>query len=504
MSTHTDHSEKNPFFANFLGHAPDWYKWGLLAALVANPLILMVYGPFVAGWLILIEFIATLALALKCYPLLPGGVLLLEAAVLGMVPLETIHHEIEHNMPVLFLVLFVVTGVHFLKDLLSFLFIKAILGIKSELVLALFFIATGSVLSALLDALTVMAVVITVLGSLYAVYHRFESEAGQEDDHDPTNDDAVKAHRHTELEQFRSALRRIVMLAAIGTMTGGISTLIGEPQNLLIGAVMGWHFKEFFLIMLVISAPVFVSGILTTIVLELTKQWTDYGTPLSAEVRSILGNEMNKIAAKRTGRDWSKLWVQGIAAVILVTALVLHISEVYIVGLILLIFVTTFSGASEHDVGNAVKEGGPFVFVLAVFFGVVGMIHHQHLFEPVSQWVLSYQGTGRLLAYYIATGVLSAISDNVFVASLFITEANTLHDSGAFGREEFENIAVAINMGTNIPSIATPNGQAAFLFLLMSPLAPLIKLSYGRMFLLAMPFAIVCSATGAVAIWFFY
>ncbi|MCZ8486168.1 hypothetical protein O9993_14180 [Vibrio lentus] len=38
-----------------------------------------------------------------------------------------------------------------------------------------------------------------------------------------------------------------------------------------------------------------------------------------------------------------------------------------------------------------------------------------------------------------------------------------------------------INTGTNLPSVATPNGQAAFLFLLTSALAPLIRLSYGRM-----------------------
>ena len=33
---------------------------------------------------------------------------------------------------------------------------------------------------------------------------------------------------------------------------------------------------------------------------------------------------------------------------------------------------------------------------------------------------------------------------------------------------QFEKLAVAINTGTNIPSVATPNGQAAFLFLLTS------------------------------------
>ena len=42
-------------------------------------------------------------------------------------------------------------------------------------------------------------------------------------------------------------------------------------------------------------------------------------------------------------------------------------------------------------------------------------------------------------------------------------------------REQFDKLAIAINTGTNIPSIATPNGQAAFLFLLTSSLAPLDK-----------------------------
>ena len=35
-------------------------------------------------------------------------------------------------------------------------------------------------------------------------------------------------------------------------------------------------------------------------------------------------------------------------------------------------------------------------------------------------------------------------------------------------KEQFDRLAVAINTGTNLPSVATPNGQAAFLFLLTS------------------------------------
>ena len=49
-----------------------------------------------------------------------------------------------------------------------------------------------------------------------------------------------------------------------------------------------------------------------------------------------------------------------------------------------------------------------------------------------------------------------------------------MFDAGTITREQFDALAVAINTGTNIPSVATPNGQAAFLFLLTSALAPLI------------------------------
>ena len=66
--------------------------------------------------------------------------------------------------------------------------------------------------------------------------------------------------------------------------------------------------------------------------------------------------------------------------------------------------------------------------------------------------------------------------------------------------EQFNNLAIAINTGTNIPSVATPNGQAAFLFLLTSSLAPLINLSYLRMVYMALPYTIVLSIVGYTAI----
>lgn len=75
-------------------------------------------------------------------------------------------------------------------------------------------------------------------------------------------------------------------------------------------------------------------------------------------------------------------------------------------------------------------------------------------------------------------------------------------ESGAITLKQYELLAVAINTGTNLPSVATPNGQAAFLFLLTSALAPLIRLSYGRMVWMALPYTLVLTLVGLFCVEF--
>ena len=82
----------------------------------------------------------------------------------------------------------------------------------------------------------------------------------------------------------------------------------------------------------------------------------------------------------------------------------------------------------------------------------------------------------------------------------YLEQVKTALDNGVITRAEFDQLAVAINTGTNLPSVATPNGQAAFLFLLTSALAPLIRLSYGRMVVMAIPYTIVLTAVGLTAV----
>ncbi len=102
--------------------------------------------------------------------------------------------------------------------------------------------------------------------------------------------------------------------------------------------------------------------------------------------------------------------------------------------------------------------------------------------------------------FFIANDVLSMISDNVFVATVYINEVVEAFEQGAISAQQLENLAIAINTGTNLPSVATPNGQAAFLFLLTSALAPLIRLSYGQMVFMAIPYTFVLGGVGLVAV----
>ena len=81
-------------------------------------------GNFIIGWVFLLEFIFTLALALKCYPLQPGGLLAIEAIVLGLTSTKSVFHEIENNIEVILLLVFMVAGIYFMKNLMLTIFTK--------------------------------------------------------------------------------------------------------------------------------------------------------------------------------------------------------------------------------------------------------------------------------------------------------------------------------------------------------------------------------------------
>lgn len=484
-------------FDTFLGQAPDWYKVAIVVFLIINPLALFAFGPFVAGWLLLVEFIFTLAMALKCYPLQPGGLLAIEAAVIGLVSTETVYYEITANLPVILLLMFMVAGIYFLRDLLLHWLTYILVNVKSRIALSLLFCFSSAVLSAFLDALTVVAVIITVATGLYAVYHRVESFQG--DEVARGLDDGLDMGR-PDLEQFRAFLRGLMMHAAVGTALGGVCTMVGEPQNLLIANLAGWNFLEFIVRMLPVSMPVLAMGLITCFVVE-KMHWFGYGSDMPPVARQAIKLHFDAQVEQRTQRQTVQLWMQGFAALFLLVGLALHLAEVGLIGLTVIVLATAFCGViDEKRIGHAFEEALPFTALLVAFFAIIGVIHEQHLFQPVVDFVLHQEAGLQVPVMYLASGLLSAISDNVFVATVYISEVKSAFDAGALSREQFELLAVAVNTGTNIPSVATPNGQAAFLFILTSALAPLIRLGYVQMLWMAMPYAITMTTTGLLAV----
>ncbi len=493
-----DRSLPFAFSRNFLGQSPNWYKKTIVAFLVINPIILWTMGPFVAGWFLIGEFIFTLALALRCYPLQPGGLLAIQAVVLGMTSPETVFHETEANFKVILLLIFMVAGIYFMKDMLLFIFTKILLNVKSKKLLSLLFSLVAAVLSAFLDALTVTAVLISVGVGFYSVYHKVASGKAVMHDghHDHSQDSHIIEYHREDLEQFRAFLRSLIMHGAVGTALGGVCTLVGEPQNLLIAEIAGWEFMEFFFNMAPITMPTLVAGLATCYLLEVSGKF-GYGAELPEPVREVLEEYQSHQEKDRNARDTARLLVQGVVAIILVFSLALHLAEVGLIGLMIIVLLTSFNGIiEEHQIGHAFEEALPFTALLTVFFAIVAVIHDQHLFTPVIEYVLALEGDMRTSAFFLANGILSMISDNVFVATVYITDVKAALDAGQITRTEFDALAIAINTGTNLPSVATPNGQAAFLFLLTSALAPLIRLSYGRMVVMALPYTIVLSIVG--------
>ena len=310
--------------------------------------------------------------------------------------------------------------------------------------------------------------------------------------------DAPEEHQ-ADMEQFRKFLRSLMMHGAVGTALGGVCTIVGEPQNLLIADKMGWDFIEFFVRMMPITMPVLVAGLICCAFLEKVK-WFDYGAELPDRVRAILSDYQTEQDAKQTNEQKATLLIQALVGIVLIIGLALHLAAVGLIGLMVIVLLTAFNGITqEHKLGHAFEEALPFTALLVVFFAIVAVIESQHLFAPIIDWVFSLPVGDQPLMFFIANAVLSMISDNVFVATVYINEVSSAFKEGLITRDHFDLLAIAINTGTNIPSVATPNGQAAFLFLLTSSVAPLLRLSYVKMLWMALPYTIVMTTVAIIA-----
>ena len=550
---------------NFLGQSPDWYKITIVVFLFLNPLLYYFVSPFVAGWVVLIEFIFTLACALKCYPLQPGGLLAIESVVIGLTDPKTIYHEVIANAPTLLLLIFMVSAIYFIKDVLFLAMTKLFLVFRKKYILSLFFCLICASLSAFLDALTLVAIAIAVCFNFYAIYYRVANNNSDDDE---------------ELEEFRGFLRNLIIHGTVGTIIGGTMTEVGEPQNIMIGTIMGWSFSEFIYHCAPIAAPAAIAGFCVCFIVEFF-ELPGFQYQMPERARELIHKDYTKKIHEMTVQNFYVYFIQTIVLVLLVFALAFHVAEVGLIGIGLIIVVTAFTGLTkEHDLGVAFTNAMPFVVLIVVFFAILGVVHSQHLVTPLAEWVFTFSGKTQHIVLYIVNGTLSFVSDNVFIATIFINEVESAYIGGIIcqmlndfnmngisletaytngnvahivnqyisslpdvrlppdgavlsqfirdveiacqngtpaldalkalyankpiiSRAEYEQLAVVVNMGTNIPAMATPNGHAALLFLLTSALAPLLKLSYVQMIKLTIPYTIAMAITGGLAIYFF-
>ena len=240
----TDPAMLSIAYKEFLGDSPLWFKNIIIAFLLICWPLKLIAGTTILGWVFIAMFILTLAMALKCYPLQSGGVVALAILALGLTTPDTVWYEIQQNLPVIALLIFMVSFIYFMKPLLSFIFARIIVGIQNKVALSLLFSFMAAFLSAFLDALTVTAVLIAVFVALYGVYERVvtsQSEGGDLSEE--------------SLEGFRTFIRSLVMHGAVGTALGGVTTMVGEPQNLLIAEKMDWEFLEFVYAMSHVTIP---------------------------------------------------------------------------------------------------------------------------------------------------------------------------------------------------------------------------------------------------------
>ena len=470
---------------NFMGQAPAWYKITIISFLIINP-ILFYFNPFIAGWAVLTQFIFTLACALKCYPLQPGGLIAIQALIIGLTSPDTVWKEVIDNLPTLFLLIFMIAGIYFIKDIILVLVTKLFLSIRKKHILSLTFCFICACLSAFLGLITLAAITVAVGFNFYTIYYKVASN---------------NVANEEEFEEFRGFLRNLVIHGAIGATIGGTMTIVGEPQNLMIATKMQWSFGDFFMHNYIVSIPTAIAAFILCFLLEYFK-FPGFGHQLPERAREIITKDYRKKIQEMTMKNVYVYMIQIIAGVMLVLSLALSIAQVGLIGIGLIIVVTILTGVThEHELAEAFNNAMPFTMLIVTFFVILGVVHDQHLVKPLADWVFTFSGKAQKIALYFTNGTLSFVSDNVFIASVFISEVDKAYAAGAFDQHWYEKLGVVVNMGTNIPAIATPNGQAGFLFILTSSLAPLIRLSYFKMFKLVLPYTIVMTAVGAMAIY---
>ena len=174
--------------------------------------------------------------------------------------------------------MFMVAGIYFLRELLLFRLHESLLRIRSSSVLSLLICAAAAVLSAFLDALTVVAVVMTVGLGFYQVFHRVASGKRLRG----RARCGARRSRARAASRYARAVPRVPARADDARRgrhrarrRHDAGRRAAEPADRQAGGA--GNFGEFFLAVAPVSMPVAVAGFGTCWLVERLR-WFGYGT----------------------------------------------------------------------------------------------------------------------------------------------------------------------------------------------------------------------------------
>lgn len=172
-------------------------------------------------------------------PPLPGGLLAIEAATIGVTHPAHMADEIVYNLDVLLLLVFMVAGIYFMKQLL--LFYEAVATISFYQTVAQYPLKDATFAGLLCRN----SVAFRLLGCVdsnrsgdqrchWLLFYLSQRETSNQADSDGNISDVSgfsSNERKQTLEQFRAFFRSLLIQAGVGTALGGVMTMVGEPQT---------------------------------------------------------------------------------------------------------------------------------------------------------------------------------------------------------------------------------------------------------------------------------
>jgi Na+/H+ antiporter NhaD/arsenite permease-like protein len=249
--------------------------------------------------------------------------------------------------------------------------------------------------------------------------------------------------------------------------TGGASTLIGDPPNIMIGSATGLTFTDF----LVHMSPVGILAFSVTLI----PLWWIYGRSMSAtpeaRARIMAFNEYEAIRDTALLKRSLLVFVLVILGFLLAHPLHLEPATIALGGAALLLLLVTFSVPAEQA-GHKVHEFFGQVEWITIFFFcglfiIVTGVEHAGLLQTLAKWMLSVTSGNfpiTVLAILWVSALFSAIVDNIpFVATMIpmIKDMLPVFQQAGVSATQAESLWWALAMGACLGGNGTLVGASA-------------------------------------------